>query len=125
MENLFVIATREKYRFPYKGMIGVEDLWDLTPAQLDVVFKTLNKTVKASGDESLLTDSKPDPTTVNMIEIVKCIFTVKKNEAAARRQAAENAEKKRRILDALAQKQDEALRNASEDDLQKMLAELE
>ena len=39
----FELATKEKYRFPFKGMIGVEDLWDLDVNQLDSVFKALNK----------------------------------------------------------------------------------
>jgi len=125
MDNLFAIATREKYRFNYKGMLDVENLWDLTPAQLDAVFKALNKEIKVSGEESLLAENKPDEETTNKIEIVKYIFNVKKEEAAARRRATENAEKKRRIMDAIAKKQDEALNSASEEDLKKMLAELE
>jgi hypothetical protein len=124
MANLFEIATRAKYRFPYKGQISVEDLWDLTPAQLDTIYKTLNKNMKAQGEDSLLTEATVDTTLTNMVEIVKHIFTVKRNEAEARKAAVENAEKKRRIMDALAKKQDEALNAASEEDLKKMLADL-
>ena len=29
MSNLFEIATRKEYRFPYKGIINIEDVWDL------------------------------------------------------------------------------------------------
>lgn len=124
MANLFEIATRAKYRFPYNGKISVEDLWDLTPAQLDTIYKTLNKNMKAQGEDSLLTEATVDTTLTNMVEIVKHIFTVKRNEAEARKAAVENAEKKRRIMDALAKKQDEALNAASEEDLKKMLADL-
>lgn len=124
MANLFEIATRAKYRFPYNGKISVEDLWDLTPAQLDTIYKTLNKNMKAKGEDSLLTEATVDTTLTNMVEIVKHIFTVKRNEAEARKAAVENAEKKRRIMDALAKKQDEALNAASEEDLKKMLADL-
>ena len=28
-KNLFELATRCKYRFPYRGQITIEDLWDL------------------------------------------------------------------------------------------------
>ena len=124
MANLFEIATRQKYRFPYKGMIGVEDLWDLSPSQLDTIYKTLNKNLKVQGEDSLLTEANGDPTIANMVEIVKYIFTVKQDETKARKVAAENAEKRKRILEIIAQKQDEALLNMSEADLQKMLDNL-
>ena len=39
--NIFELATREKYRFPYKGMISVEELWDLDIPELDRVYKSL------------------------------------------------------------------------------------
>ena len=44
--NLFEVAVREKYRFPYNGMISTEDLWDLSVNALDSIFKTLNKDKK-------------------------------------------------------------------------------
>ena len=124
MANLFEIASREKYRFPYKGMISVEDLWDLSPAALDGVYKALNKTMKAQTEDSLMAEREADETTQNMVEIVKHIFSVKKEEAKARRMAAENAEKRRHIMDILARKQDEALNNKSEEELLKMLDEM-
>ena len=53
-ENLIESATRSKMRFPFKGMISVEDLWDLSLTNLDSVFKTLNAEVKKFEEESLL-----------------------------------------------------------------------
>ena len=52
--NLFEVATRENYLFPFKGMINVIDLWNLSLTNLDSVFKTLNAEVKKSEEESLL-----------------------------------------------------------------------
>ena len=41
-ENLFEMATRSKLRFPStKGELSVEDLWDLSDKDLDVVYKNL------------------------------------------------------------------------------------
>ena len=40
MNALFVMATRGKYRFPFKGQISVEDLWDLSVKNLDSIFKS-------------------------------------------------------------------------------------
>ena len=28
--NMFEVATRNKFRFPFKGLISVEDLWELS-----------------------------------------------------------------------------------------------
>lgn len=122
--SLFEIATRKKYRFPYRGSISVEDLWDLTPRQLDVVYKELNKEAKTEDEDSLLSQNAADETTANMIEIVKHIFHVKQEEVNARKAAAENAEKKKRVLEIIAQKQDESLLQMSVEDLQKMADEL-
>lgn len=123
--SMFEIATRKKYRFPFRGLISTEDLWDLTLEQLDTVYKTLNKQVKTEEETSLMTQSATDETTLNMIEIVKHIFTTKQEEANARKMAAKNAEKKKRILEVIAQKQDESLMKMSVDDLQKLADELE
>ena len=124
MANLFEIASREKYRFLYKGMITVEDLWDLSPAALDGIYRALNKTIKAQAEDSLMDEREADETTANMVEIVKHIFSVKRDEAKARREAMENAEKRRHIMDILARKQDEALNNKSEEELLKMLDDM-
>ena len=59
--ELFINATRSNYQFPFRGMINVIDLWDLSLTNLDSVFKTLNAEAKKSEEESLLnTKSKED-----------------------------------------------------------------
>lgn len=123
--NIFELATKNKFRFPYKGMISVEDLWDLNRTQLDSIYKALNKDIKQVHEESLMTTkSTEDAELLAKIEIVKHIFKVKEQEAQDKMVAAENADKKRRILEILAQKQDASLQNMSEEELRKMLENL-
>lgn len=124
-ENLFESATRSKMRFPFKGMISVEDLWDLSLTNLDSVFKILNAEVKKSEEESLLnTKSKEDEEISNKIEIVKYIVGVKLDEKKKRENAKKNAEMRQRLLEIKAKRQDAALENMSDEDLDKALAEL-
>ena len=123
--NIFETATRGKYRFPFRGQITVEDLWDLPVTQLDSIFKTLNAQYKQSKEESLLeTKSKEDEVLDTQIAIVKHIVAVKQQEAANRLAEKERHEKKQRIMEIMADKQDEALKGKSLEDLQKMLDEL-
>ena len=123
--SLFEIATRKKYRFPFKGSISVEDLWDLSMTDLDFIYKNLSSTAKAEREnESLLTEKKQDTDLENMIEIVKRVFSVKKAEIDAVKEAKENAKKKERLLEILAKKQDDALAGKSEDEIRQMLEEL-
>lgn len=126
MSNMFEKAVKGKYRFPYKGQIAVEDLYDLPLGALDTVFKTLNAEVKKTDEESLLqTKSEEDDILSTKIEIVKYIFNEKLEEKKNRQEAAERKEKKQKFMQIIATKQDEALRNASVEDLQKMLDELD
>ena len=125
-KNLFEIATKNKFRFQYKGLITVEDLWDLPVTELDSVFKTLNSEMKKSKEESLLdTKSKEDKILEDKISIVKYIVSVKLQDAENRKKIRENQEKKDRILQIMADRQDKAMLEASDEDLQKMLDELE
>ena len=123
--ELFINATRNNYQFPFRGMINVIDLWDLSLTNLDSVFKTLNAEAKKFDEESLLnTKSKEDEEISNKIEIVKYIVSVKLDEKKKREDAKKNAEMRQRLLEIKAKRQDAALENMSDEDLDKALAEL-
>ena len=123
--ELFINATRNNYQFPFRGMINVIDLWDLSLTNLDSVFKTLNAEAKKSEEESLLnTKSKEDEEISNKIEIVKYIVSVKLDEKKKREDAKKNAEMRQRLLEIKAKRQDAAIENMSDEDMDKALAEL-
>ena len=124
MEKLFESATRNKIRFDYRGSISVEDLWDLSVEELDIIYKNLMTKKKASETESLLTEKKTSRALETKIEIVKYIFGVKIDEENAAVQRAENAAKKQKILAILARKQDAELESKSTEELEKLIADL-
>ena len=121
-ENLFEGAARAKYRFPFKGSITTEDLWDLSLQDLDRIFKTMNAEVKQTQEESLLkVKDEHSEILERKIEIVKHIVSVKQAEAEAMKDAANRKAQKQRILEIIAKKEDDALANMSLDDLKKMV----
>ena len=95
---LFETAVRGKYRYPYKGQITTEDLWDLPLQELDRVFKALNTEAKQSKEESLLqTKDKQEETLERKIEIVRHIVSVRLAEIDAAKNAADRKAKHQRI----------------------------
>ena len=125
VENIFEFASRNKVRFPFKGMISVEDLWDLSLTNLDSIYKTLNKQVKQSEEESLLNIKASVDTELEVqIAIVKHIVSVKLAEKEVAEKASAKKAQKQKIMSIIATKQDEALQNSSIDDLKKMLDKL-
>lgn len=124
-KNLFEIATRNRYRFPYKGMVTVEDLWDLGVGDLDSIFKTLNRQKKASDEDSLLAvKTAEDSVLANKIDIVKHIVSVKLEDAERRKAEAENRIQRDKILSIMAKKQDAALEDMDMAQLEAELAKL-
>ncbi len=124
-QNIFELASRMKIRFAYRGMITVEDLWDLSVQELDRIFQKLNKALKESKEESLLSpQAKEDSELAIAVAIVRHIVEVKLAEAAVALAAVERKAKKEKILSILADKQDDSLRNMSQEDLTKMLEDL-
>lgn len=123
--NIFEYASRNKFRYPYKGTITTEDLWDLSPEQLDVVYKALNKEASEVQEESLMcTMDDTDYDLLMKIDIVKHVFTVKEQEAENRKNEAVKAAKKQHILELLEKKRENTLMNMSEDELMQMLNNL-
>lgn len=124
-KNLFELAARCKYRFPYRGQITIEDLWDLRPTDLDSVFKTLNAEAKKASEESLLEPkTEKDEELSNKIEIIKYIVSTKLAEQAAKESEKANKEKKQKLLAIKARREEAALENISDEQLNKMINEL-
>ena len=127
INELFIAATQQKFRFPFtKGVATVEDLWDLNVRDLDGIYKTLNAQKKQNNEESLLaTKTKEDTVLDAKIEIIKYIVAYKQAEAEKRLARAAQREQKARIAEILADKQDEALRGKSVEELTAMLEGME
>ncbi len=125
-ENLFEMATRSKMRFPStKGELSVEDLWDLSDKDLDVVYKNLKDQEVKSSEESLLDDANVDPKLTAAIGIVKYIFTTKRNEKLAEKERINKKLTQKKYIDALSKKEDEAIEKMSEAELRAMIDSLE
>lgn len=130
INNMFEMASQFKFRYPWKGTITTEDLWDLNQGQLDAVYQALFKELKTCQEGDSLLSTKPanlfnkEQDLTCKIEIVKYIFNCKQQAVELHRMEAERAAKKQHILEILAAKQENALQNMSEEDLQKMLDDL-
>ena len=125
MENIFERATKHKLRFDHKGLISTEDLWDLNVDDLDAIFKKLNNEKKQLTEDSLLEEK----TTQNVdletqIKVVTYIVKHKLAEKEARVLLKERADKKQKIMEILASKQDSDLKEKSSEELQEMLESL-
>lgn len=133
MTDIFETATRKKFRFlSNRGYLNAEQLWDLPLTSsdgfnLDTVARIINKDLKDISEESFV---KPANTAgrkelEDTLEVVKRVIEVRQGEAKAREDAAIRASKRRKLLDAIAAKEDQELTQASKDDLLKQLAELD
>lgn len=124
-ENLFEIASKEKFRYPFKGLVTTEDLWDLRAEDLDMIYKNLNAQKKRVNEESLLSaDTPEDKTLARKIEVVKYVFSMKQAQAEAAIRARVAADKRRKIDELIAAKQDAKMAEMSIEDLEKLRDQL-
>lgn len=130
---MFEKASRLGLRFEtHKGLLTVEDLWNLPltsirhdRANLDDIAVGLFRQLKESDTESFVKKAaKKDDTVQLAFDIVKHIIDVRIAEDEAAAIAKANAEKKRRILEIIAHKEDEQLTGLSLDDLKAMVQTL-
>lgn len=123
--NIFEKAVREKTRFNFKGLISVEDLWDLPLESLDSIWCTLESDLEKLPKKSLLATSTKQLDEIEFKqEIIKHIVETKKAEKLANEQAKANATKKQMVLDIIEAKQNDDLKNMSVEELKKLAESL-
>lgn len=116
--NIFERAVREKTRFNYKGLISVEDLWDLNLEKLDAIWCELEAELEKLPKKSLLaTNTKQRDEIEFKQEIIKHIVETKKAESVIAAQAKENSAKKQMVLEIIAAKKNADLQNMSIEEL--------
>lgn len=123
--GLFESASRQKLRFDYRGVVSVEDLWDIPVEGLDRAYKSLNAQLKEEQEESLLEESKENATINLKIDIIKHIVQTKVQERKEREDRELRADRKRKLLGIVAQKQNEELAGKSIEELNSMIDELD
>jgi hypothetical protein len=118
MSDLFIVASRKKFRFASeRGDLSVEQLWDLPLTSkngfnLNAVAIAVDSELKGLAEESFVeTSTNPRRRELEqMLEVVKYVISVK--------------ELKRKLQDAIAAKESLALLDASLDDLKAQLASI-
>lgn len=126
MGDLFFNSAKNKYRFPSRrGNLTTEQLFDLSCKDLDEIYGELAARVDETPRKSLLSPrTKADSELEEMAEIVKCVFEYKESVRKRIEKAQETRQNKQRILDILAEKRNDALKNMTEEELLKKLREL-
>lgn len=122
---MFEKALKQKLRFPFRGQISCEDLWDLDVTQLNNIYcsiaKETNNTIIGLIEQTNVVENN------NMLrlQIIKHVFNVKVEESKTAEKKMENIARKRRLLELIADKQDEELKNKSIDELTSLIDSLE
>lgn len=121
--DIFKIASKEKLRVQTsKGLLSVEQLWDLSVEDLDALAVQLEQEYNESGKKSFLVKrSVKDKTTKLKLDLVVDILTTKVEEKQIAEQKAEDRAHNKKILELIAEKQDESLKDKSIKELEKML----
>jgi len=127
-----ISRIRPKIRFNCsKGDLSVEDLWDLpltskiNNSNLDDIARDLHKQLKNDDDVSFVDkDKKSDEIVQLKFDIVKHIIEYKLTQNAAKAEANTKAEKKQRILQALAASENKEFEAKTPEELRAMLVDL-
>lgn len=131
--NIFERASRTKLRFASPiGELTTEQLWDLPLTSkserpnLDALARATYTELKGLEEVSFV-EVKPDPRKTAMelqLEILKHVIAAKLEARAATEKAAENAERKRKLLAALASKEEAELVGMSKEQIEAEIAKL-
>ena len=120
---MYKLASKQKVRFQTsKGSLGVENLWDLSITELDVLAVSLEDEYKESGKKSFLVKkSEKDKTAKLKFDIVLDILTTKIEEQEVLANAQEVKAHNQKIMGLIQEKKEESLKNKSVAELERMI----
>lgn len=104
------------------GLLSVEQLWDLSVQELDVLAVELEQQYKDSGKKSFLVKkSEKDRVLKLKFDIVVDILTTKVEEQEAQSTARATKEHNSKIIELITEKKDDELKGKSVKELEKLL----
>lgn len=123
--DIFEKAVREKTRFGFKGLISVEDLWDLSLENLDAIWCNLESELEKLPKKSLLATSTEQRDEIEFKQqIIKHIVDTKILEKVASEQSKAKSTYKQTILDIIESKKNEDLKSKSIEELTQLVENL-
>lgn len=129
IDNLFEKALRNGVTFAYKGTISLYDLWNLKLEQLDEIYRTLSKEAKTSeaeGEGLLATRATKASSALKLkLDIVKYVFETLAAEKDKKAKAAERKQKAQELLALISEKEGDALKGKSLEELRAQFAQLQ
>lgn len=127
---MFKKASQMKLRFDTKkGQITVEDLWDLpltsqSNVSLDGIAIAVNKELQASKENSFVAIKSTVNTTLEIkLEILKEVIADRIAQNESDKTSADRKQRKEKIMQIIATKEDQALADKPVEELEKMLLE--
>ena len=119
--NLFKEATKHNWTFQStKGVLNVQQLWQLTPAQLNDIAMELHSQFKQSKKESFLDTTEPDTLAELQLNLVVDIIKTKQDDKLSVQSAQANKSHNNMIDDLIEKKKNAQLAEMSIKDLQAM-----
>ena len=128
MSELFVIATRNQFRFEtVRGHATVEDLWIMplknSPEGFDLnsVARALSKKISEASEEDFVSSKvKVDETLVQQLDIIKYIIKDRLDDIKKAKEEAENKALRSKAREILARREDSKLEELSDKELRKL-----
>lgn len=118
-------ALRKGYTFNYKGVCTLQDLFDLSLTELDMIYKNLMaELVKTKGESLLQIVSKETTVIEDKIAIIKDIVATKLEEQEIAKAELLAKAEKQKIMYAISKKKESKYDELSVEELENLLKDI-
>lgn len=125
-ESLFIEASRRAIRFTSsKGLLAVEDLWNLPLQALDNIAVSLDEQIQKAGKKSFLAKRAASTLELDLaFEVVKHILETRVAEDEAKKDKANKEAKRAQLKALLEEKQMDKIKGQTIEEIEAQLASL-